>query len=62
MGKGSDCFQLYCDSLCICLPKLETLRLAVGERGFIFCTGVLKMKDGVFVRKEQRLSVFKIGY
>jgi hypothetical protein len=23
---------------------------------------VLKIKDGVFVRKEQRLSVFKIGY
>jgi len=47
MGKNSDCFQLYCDSLCICLPKLEILRLACSERGFIFCTGVLKMKDDI---------------
>lgn len=36
MGKNSDCFQLYCDSPCICLPELETLRLACGEQGFIF--------------------------
>ena len=44
MGKNSDCFQLYCDSLCVCLPKLRTLRLAYGEHGFIFLQGCLRWK------------------